>query len=466
MKFRNKILLCAILFFSFFFGIGGSILISASFRSNLTREKQAAAHSYQMVLNMLSIVNSVSPQSYYSDVVDTLKQLEENGGGSWAALRLSDGTDVIYKSAPEASHMKELAAQTEDERCVLQIFHEEGAYYLQITGTLEAGNKILYLDGLYDATGIYDARNAQQTIYRYVFVIALGSAFFVFWLMACVLTRPLKELSEAAREITEGNLTRRAGISSNDEIGSLARDFDQMTEKLSEHIEKLEETMERQESFMGSFAHELKTPMTSIIGYADLIRSQELTESELRDAANYIFSEGKRLENLSLKLLDLLVLRHKKIQTVSSSPAKLAQKAVAILKGEMDIREISVIQECQPGECQMDPGLVESLMINLLDNARKAMDGPGQIRIRTEMTPEGCRIRIEDEGRGIPPEEMEKITEAFYRVDKSRARSQGGAGLGLALCLEIVSAHKGKMKFENLPQGGTAVTVELWGNTI
>ena len=292
MKFRNKILLCAILFFSFFFGIGGSILISASFRSNLTREKQAAAHSYQMVLNMLSIVNSVSPQSYYSDVVDTLKQLEENGGGSWAALRLSDGTDVIYKSAQEASHMKELAAQTEDERCVLQIFHEEGAYYLQITGTLEAGNKILYLDGLYDATGIYDARNAQQTIYRYVFVIALGSAFFVFWLMACVLTRPLKELSEAAREITEGNLTRRAGISSNDEIGSLARDFDQMTEKLSEHIEKLEETMERQESFMGSFAHELKTPMTSIIGYADLIRSQELTESELRSQRGELLYAG------------------------------------------------------------------------------------------------------------------------------------------------------------------------------
>ena len=83
-------------------------MISASFRSNLTREKQAAAHSYQMVLNMLSIVNSVSPQSYYSDVVDTLKQLEENGGGSWAALRLSDGTDVIYKSAPEASHMLSL----------------------------------------------------------------------------------------------------------------------------------------------------------------------------------------------------------------------------------------------------------------------------------------------------------------------------------------------------------------------
>ena len=291
MKFRNKILVCAILFFSFFFGIGGSILISASFRSNLSREKQAAVNSYQMVLNMMRVVNSVSTQSDYTDVVNTLKQLADNGGGSWAALRLTDGSNVIYKSAPEAAFIKELASQTEEGRSVLQIFQEDNVYYLQITGALEAGNKMLYLDGLYDVTGIYDARNAQQAIYRYVFGIALGSAFLVFWLMARFLTRPLRELSEAAREITEGNLTRRAVIYSNDEVGSLAGDFNRMTEKLSEHIEKLEDTMERQESFMGSFAHELKTPMTSIIGYADLIRSQDLTREEQREAANYIRGE-------------------------------------------------------------------------------------------------------------------------------------------------------------------------------
>lgn len=466
MKFRNKILICAILFFSFFFGIGGSILIAASFRSNLAREKQAAVNSYQMVLNMLSIVNSVSTQSYYIDVVNTLKQLEENGGGSWAALQLSDGTEVIYKSAPEASYIQKSDSQTEDHRCVLQIFQKGSKYYLQITGSLEAGNKMLYLDGLYDVTGIYDARTAQHTIYRYVFGIALGSAFLVFWLMSYFLTRPLKELSEAAKEITDGNLMRRASVCSSDEVGSLARDFNQMTEKLSEHIEKLEDTMERQESFMGSFAHELKTPMTSIIGYADLIRSQDLTKSEQRDAANYIFSEGKRLENLSLKLLDLLVLKHKNMQTVYCSPEKLITQAVEILKPKMDKAGICVVRECQPGECRMEPGLVMSLLLNLLDNAQKAMDMPGTIRILSVMTSQGCRIRIEDEGRGIPPEEMEKITEAFYRVDKSRSRSQGGAGLGLALCREITAVHNGNMMFENLPGGGAAVTVELRGNMV
>ncbi|HIZ06729.1 MAG TPA: HAMP domain-containing histidine kinase [Candidatus Eubacterium avistercoris] len=466
MKFRNKILVCAILFFSFFFGIGGSILISASFRSNLSREKQAAVNSYQMVLNMMRVVNSVSTQSDYTDVVNTLKQLADNGGGSWAALRLTDGSNVIYKSAPEAAFIKELASQTEEGRSVLQIFQEDNVYYLQITGALEAGNKMLYLDGLYDVTGIYDARNAQQAIYRYVFGIALGSAFLVFWLMARFLTRPLRELSEAAREITEGNLTRRAVIYSNDEVGSLAGDFNRMTEKLSEHIEKLEDTMERQESFMGSFAHELKTPMTSIIGYADLIRSQDLTREEQREAANYIFSEGKRLENLSLKLLDLLVLKHERIQTVCCAPANLVKEAVSILEPGFQKAGIRILEECQPGECRLEPSLVMSLLLNLLDNAKKAMDGPGTIRIRSVMTPEGCRIRIEDEGRGIPPEEMEKITEAFYRVDKSRSRAQGGAGLGLALCREIAAVHHGSITFENLPEKGTAVTAELRGNTI
>ena len=101
----------------------------------------------------------------------------------------------------------------------------------------------------------------------------------------------MQKLSRVTRQFARGQYDARVKIKSEDEIGRLARSFNHMMDKVSA-------SFERQKRFSASAAHELKTPMTSIIGYADLIRSQELTESELRDAANYIFSEGKRLENL------------------------------------------------------------------------------------------------------------------------------------------------------------------------
>ena len=217
---------------------------------------------------------------------------------------------------------------------------------------------------------------------------------------------------------------------------------------------------------MGNFAHEMKNPMTAIIGYAELIRSQTLSEAEQMDAANYIFSEGKRLESLSLKLLDILVLKKKQVDFVAARPAQIVGSMVQHLERVYAEQGIVLQCRCEEGECYLEPDLVRSLLVNLLDNARKAMDKGGNIYIVTRMIPEGCELRILDTGRGIPEEEIAHITEAFYRVDKARSRAQGGVGLGLALCNEIVRLHNGTMKFESRVGNGTCVTVELKGGRL
>lgn len=217
---------------------------------------------------------------------------------------------------------------------------------------------------------------------------------------------------------------------------------------------------------MGNFAHELKNPMTSIIGYAELIRARLLTESEQMDAANYIFSEGKRLESLSLKLLDLLVLKKNEVELVPCRPAQIVGSMVQHMERVYAEKGIVLQCRCEEGECLLEPDLVRSLLVNILDNARKAMDKGGNIYVVSQMTEEGCLIRVLDTGRGIPAEELEHITEAFYRVDKSRSRAQGGVGLGLALCSEIVRLHNGDMRFESREGNGTCVTVELRGGRI
>ena len=231
-------------------------------------------------------------------------------------------------------------------------------------------------------------------------------------------------------------------------------------------LERGQDAAARQESFMGSFAHEMKNPMTSIIGYAELIRSQMLTPEEEQDAANYIFSEGKRLESLSFKLLDILVLKKKTAELQPCSPAQLVGGTVEHLRRVYAEKNIVLQCRCEEGMCMLEPDLVKSLLVNLLDNARKAMDGGGNIYVVSEMLPDGCRIRVLDTGRGIPQEEIAHITEAFYRVDKSRSRAQGGVGLGLSLCSEIVQLHNGTMSFASRVGNGTCVTVELKGGAV
>ena len=131
-----------------------------------------------------------------------------------------------------------------------------------------------------------------------------------------------------------------------------------------------------------------------------------------------------------------------------------------------ELKNVTVSQTGCIGVCRLEPDLVRTLLTNLIDNARKAMDQPGCIRVRGEVTREGCRFTVQDNGRGIAAEELAHISEPFYRVDKSRSRAQGGAGLGLALCSEIVRLHKGEMSFSSAVGQGTCVTVELRGGAV
>lgn len=198
----------------------------------------------------------------------------------------------------------------------------------------------------------------------------------------------------------------------------------------------------------------------------DLLRSQVLTPDEQMDAANYIFSEGKRLEALGLKLLDMLSLDQSKLQLVPASPADLVAGLLEHLKRVYAQKGIALQYRTAEGTCFLEPDLFKTLLVNLMDNARKALDNGGYIYVWQEMLPDGCRVRVLDNGRGIPPEALAHLTEAFYRVDKSRSRAQGGAGLGLSLCNEIVQLHGGTMQFESRVGNGTVVTVELKGGRV
>ena len=265
------------------------------------------------------------------------------------------------------------------------------------------------------------------------------------------------------RKISGGDLSTRSSIASRDEFGQLSRDFDAMADKLQENISHLESDIERQESFMGAFAHELKTPMTSIIGFADLLRQGNLDENTRMMAAEYIYSEGHRLERLSFKLLDLLLLKKDGVTMKRVWLSTYLAEVEKALSPTLQSKGIRLVCRAEQKRVALEPDLVKSLLYNLIDNASKAMDNGGIIGVKGTAIPGGCQFQVVDNGRGMEKGELSKITEAFYRVDKARSRSQGGAGLGLALCKQIVELHHGSIRFASEPGKGTRVTVTLYG---
>ena len=317
-----------------------------------------------------------------------------------------------------------------------------------------------------DVSYVSNMRKRLHQMFIYTFFALLITSSIISWLLSTFLVRHLSRLTKATREIADGNLSYRSNIETNDEIGELSQDFDKMAEELEGNVNLLEAAAEEKDRFMGAFTHELKTPMTSIIGYAELLRTQELDEEDREDALQYIYSEAKRLENMSLKLLQLFVADKEKLEMKKVSPKEMVEDIVTHLRPTLSEQNISIICRTQEGLAMLEPDLVRTLLINLIDNARKAMDKKGNIRVDQKMDEDGVTFVITDNGKGMPKEAIEHVTEAFYRVDKARSRAQGGAGLGLSLVSKIVELHNGTIDFSSEPGIGTVITVKLKGGAV
>lgn len=462
MSYRLKLIITISVLIAITFSLGGTILITASFNNSLETETAAALNSFQTVLNTLYLLNSLGEQTGFDNLVETLSRMAEQHVGHWQALSLTAGNTVIYQNRSELLGSYALPALSPDQ-CSYMCISDAYGHGLLTLSTIVAGKQRLTLQARFDLSPVYAARENQQRLFMSTYAVVVVLGILVATVLSFTLTGRLRRLAGVVRKIAGGDLSTRSRITSRDEFGQLSRDFDSMADKLQQNMAQLESDMQQQEQFMGAFAHELKTPMTAIIGFADLLRQGNLDENTRMMAANYIHSEGKRLEKLSFKLLEMIVLRKDGLTMKRVWLPRYLEEVEKALAPTLKNKGIRLICRAEQGRAVLEPDLVKSLLYNLIDNASKAMEGEGIIAVKASAIPGGCQFLVADNGRGMEEKDLARITEAFYRVDKSRSRQQGGAGLGLALCKQIVELHNGTLHYESKLGSGTQVTVTLYG---
>ncbi len=304
------------------------------------------------------------------------------------------------------------------------------------------------------------ARQARNAVILCLAISLVGAAALLG--LVVVLLHPLAALDENARRLASGRYDERLTVRGGDELAGLAQDMNAMAQAVQERVEQLEQVAEDRKMFIANLAHEMKTPLTSILGFADLLYiPKQVPEEKRLQYAQVISEEAKRLRTLSGKLLELTCLDSASVQLAPASLRGAAEEVAFSLGPVMEQGELEFQCSCPDIWIDMDRELFKSLLYNLLDNARKAGQRGGALSLSARRNGGQVRIQVEDHGCGIPKEELDKICQPFYMVDKSRSRKLGGTGLGLALCQKIVALHHGFMDIQSRVGQGTIVTLRF-----
>ncbi len=298
----------------------------------------------------------------------------------------------------------------------------------------------------------YAWKMVEQQIYLYL-AVYLGVSLAAAGVLALSISHALRSLEElrlAAAAISRGELGSKVEVTGRDEIAQVGTAFNQMSEQVERQVEDLE-------LLLGALAHEMKTPVTSVMGYADSLLHVRISGEQQRRAIENIYEAGARMEQMSAKLLGLIgrydneSLEQRRIP-VEQLFRRVRQESRAMVRK----KEIRLVSRCDPSmEVTGDETLLSSLIVNLIHNGCKASE-PGS-RIMVEGS--GRIISVTDEGCGIPEKDLPYVTRAFYMADKSRSRSEGGSGLGLALGERIAALHGAKLKITSQVGKGTRVEI-------
>ena len=454
MKFSFKIFIYSLLLIIISVNLGGFFIIKNTHENNLQKAISDAKENNKLLVtlyyNTINISDNNQVQTIY--LTNILKNIIPN-----SKVYFINEND--FKQTKETSFVSNLSLNEQD----YKIQRSDSSTAIIVISKVQGINEKIYIETITNITDIYNLRiKNYHTYIIYTVMISLISAL-ILWFLSLHLTKPLKQLTELTENFNQGKFSKTINISKSNnfsqEFLSLAVSYNKMTNKVNDYTDKLTEYGKRQEEFVSKFSHELKTPLTSIIGYADYLKTYKVEKDELLEIANYISKEGKRLEDLSLHLLELNMLKKEQIKLSIVSSKKFFYEFNLSLKNLTKNYNVKLIEDIEEKNILIEPSLMKSLIYNLVDNACKS--DTDKVLIIGKVKNKKYEITIKDYGKGIPKEDISKITEPFYMVDKSRSRKQGGSGLGLSIVKEIANLHNSDLIIESTINKGTSIKIKL-----
>lgn len=297
-------------------------------------------------------------------------------------------------------------------------------------------------------------------------IIGLAISVILSLLLAKTMVTPIQSLTRAAEKVASGDFSGKLESDSNDEIGVLTRTFNNMANQLEKNIDDLRKSEAMRREFVANVSHELRTPITNIRSYAETL--QENTNLPPEKAQNFlgvIVSESDRMTKI---VQDLLTLSRFDAGSYAFTFEKFS------LEKSLNSVYSAMLMEAQRHSHQFtldiknplppiigDKARIEQVLINMISNAIKYTHDGGRIAIQAGIRDELVWISVRDNGIGIPQEDVSKVFDRFYRVDKARSRESGGTGLGLSIAKEIVFRHNGNISLTSRQGKGTVITISL-----
>jgi len=370
-----------------------------------------------------------------------------NLGAGNSRLRVADAAEQTIADTSSATPAGELNDADLKNAILLQVDGRTVGYLLAEGGTgFSQRDELFLLDRL---------TNAGLT----AGLIAGGISLLLSLLLAYNLMRPVRELTQAAQYLGQGDLSQRVQIKGGDELSLLANTFNNMADSL----QQAEET---RRSMTADIAHELRNPLA--VQRANLEALQDGVYPLTPQALQPILEQNLLLTRLvdDLRTLALVDSGELKLEITSVDLPGLVERLVERFRPQAAQNQITLLVTSRiplssPRTGQVDPFRMDQILNNLLSNALRYTPSGGQIEVVIESDERKARVSVHDSGPGIPEEALPHVFERFYRADRSRSRSEGGTGLGLAIARKLAEAQAGSLVAENHPKGGAIFTLQL-----
>ncbi|HAB62353.1 MAG TPA: hypothetical protein DCE48_16955 [Lachnospiraceae bacterium] len=454
MRFTWKLLISTYILVLITLCASSTILIYSMFDNEMQKEiTEAENENTMMRMGIHTLVKEYDKSMYGVQVgvlEGVLKRLEvnwKNENRQYAIIDLKG--NVISSNRLFAGYGTVREIPKDEQELIYKTYKSGKSYYIQMCTRLNLEEKSILIINTQDITKTYTLREEMLNVSSVItlcMVMVFGAVNIG---IVKVLLKPIHEMTEATEKIVQGDLEIRVQEGSKDELGMLARRFNLITEHVQKNIQDLEEYARRQENFVGSFSHELKTPLTSIVNYVDILKDESLDKSEIKDYVTILDNKSTKLKKLVEDLFEMskmnsgqIILNKSDVDIVELIHQSLGELSFL---GENKSLTFKVIgnKDCH---LHLDGARISRVMDNLICNAIKYSLENSRIYLEVIECEKECEIIVKNISKYDLDFNEDDILERFVRGDKSRNSTIDGSGLGLAISKTIVELHKGTLK--------------------